>query len=79
MSKYTIEIKISDIQVEHKYFSFNYTLDINGTPLDGTYSDSHNRIVEKDFHKFLKQGYAEYLILSAIEWETLMGFRRLVK
>lgn len=63
-----IEVFISMIKVEEKYFSFNWRIRINGKPhCNGKYSDDHVWGNDKNkFKQILKEGYAAELALQSL-------------
>lgn len=58
--EYNINIKITDIEVDDDYFSFDYEIDVNDNGIVGNYSSDHDWNDDpKRFLKILKEeGFA---------------------
>ena len=61
-------VEVSNIEVDDRYFSFRYSVFINGEPFDkGTYNDSHSWINDKpSFRKTLREYWATQLVIQQI-------------
>lgn len=61
-----VEVFISLIKVDERFYSFNYRIRVNGKPhCDGHYSNDHVWGDEKNkFKQILKDGYATDLALE---------------
>lgn len=63
--KTIIEVEISNIEVDERYFSFDYKITLNGKATKGCYeSDYENGDTPKQWKKFLENGYAVKLALE---------------
>lgn len=64
--KYSIDVKITKLKVDGKYFSFNYHISVNGRHhKSGTYSSGHFWADDIDaFKKLLMTGYALDLVIE---------------
>lgn len=71
MLRYNLEVTIENIEVDEKYFSFDYTVMLGAEILKGdSYSDDYcNGETPEEFRKTLENGWALNLVMQDLEGE----------
>ena len=70
MLKYTIEVEIKDIEVDERYFSFEYIVRRNGRVIANDPYDSDHDWEDLDaFKKMLEEGHALTLAIEATDFD----------
>ena len=63
-----IVIKVTDIKVDEKYYSFNWSYSLNGGKRKtGHYSNDYDGQTAEHFKKVLQNGYAYEIVLDQIQ------------
>ena len=65
MLEYNIKVKINDIEVDSKYYSFSYEASCNGKTIYAEYNSDHSWDDLGAFRELLEGGYALQLVLEA--------------
>ena len=69
MKKYNLEVEIKNIEVEDRYYSFNYKITLDGKVRKQEYyeDDFDNGMTDKEWKEELESGYALECALQDFE------------
>ncbi len=70
--KTKIEIEISKMDVDERYYQFDYKVFLNGKKIkeDVYCNDYENGMTKAEWRSFLKRGYAVQEIIESLQIET---------
>ena len=61
----TIEIDIDNVNVDKRYFNFDFTISVDGEEkLKSSYNDDYDGEDKKEMKRLLEDGYAVQLVLK---------------